>query len=213
MNDQPNTWISNAVWPAVLVVSTAITMRLRNRMCKQQPSLRTKYAVDLRYMIMTNLLSMSALIIWSVLLDLPLEDIMAVDVVLTLILERWIVRIISSYDSTSYHPGGSIGRTMIFQHMRLLCLLATIARGYSAAVTLAIAGNFEPAPNMEPVTYYMLLPFVYVTTRTIVLDMDLYQPGLGRVQIEQDSPEFTITDEEDEYQQEQDLPDLSACAE
>ena len=197
-NNVPNTWISNLAWPPVVVLTTIVTMRLRNSMCKQQPCLRTKFAVDMRTMTLTNLLAVSALVIWAQLLAVPLQNYIAIDLVLSVLCERWLVRVIASFDSTSYHPGGPIGKNMIHQHIRLMCVLATLARGYSASATLVLSDSFTTSPQLPEGTNFALLPLVYTIMRTVALDLDLYQPGASRVHVAEEVSDFVITDEEEE---------------
>jgi len=189
--------MSNTALMLTVPITTIFVMRIRNGMCKRSPSLRTKHAVDLSYIMVTNMLSLSSIVIWCTMLHLSFEDMMAIDIVIGIGTERWIMKVITSYDGTSYHPGGTIGKHMIRQRMRLLCVLANTIRGYSAAATGIMFGNYGEQPHSEAITCG-LLPMLYSIIRTAALDIDAYQPAAhARVDVDCAQPEFTITDDDD----------------
>lgn len=196
---QPNNAISNIVWPFVVFFCTIITMRIRNSLCKRLPSLRTKFAVDLRNMILTNLISFAAIVVWSYMLDVFMETILAVDLMLSVFAERWIGKVIASYDGKSYHPGGAVGRQMVNQHMRLMCLLATLSRAYSAAFSAVVVHQQVDEAHFSDPTYYVLLPLLYTFLRSLLLDFDQhYSAAEVAIESHSDHSEFQIADDDDE---------------
>lgn len=197
---QPNSVISNLVWPFVVLLCTTLTMRVRNNLCKRLPSLRTKFAVDLRNLILTNLISFAAMVVWSFMLNVSIEVMLAVDLMIGVFAERWVGKVIASYDGKSYHPGGAVGRHMVNQHMRLACLLATLTRAYSAAFSAVVVQQQPSEEHLSDPTYYVMFPLLYTFIRTILLDFD-QQYVQHEIEIEThcSNSEFQITDEEDEY--------------
>ena len=194
----PNDWMSNTALMLLVPITTTMVMRIRNGMCKRSPSLRTKHAVDLSYILVTNILSLSSIVLWCTVLHLSFEDMMAIDILISIGTERWLIKVITSYDGTSYHPGGAIGKNMIRQRMRLSCILANVVRGYSAAATVVMVNGFGESDPLAEATTCVLLPVLYSIIRTTALDIDAYHPGAHtRVEVAGDAPEFTITDEEE----------------
>jgi len=191
--------MSNLALLFLVPLTTVMVMRIRNGMCKRSPSLLTKYAVDLSYIMVTNILAVSSIVIWCTLLNTPFENIMAIDLVFGIGPERWLMNVITSYDGTSYHPGGAIGNSMIRQRMRLSCVIAIVLRGHSAAAAVVAEERFGVGAALAPTTTCMLLPMLYATVRAIALDIDAYQPGMIRIRdCTASALEFTITDEEEE---------------
>lgn len=190
--------MSNTALMLLVPITTTFVMRIRNGMCKRSPSLRTKHAVDLSYILVTNMLSLSAMVLWCTVLHLSFEDFMAIDIVLGIGTERWLVKVITSYDGTSYHPGGTIGKNMIRQRMRLLCILANAMRGYSAAATVVMVNSFGESKPLSEATTCAVLPVLYSIIRTAALDIDVYQPGAHtRVDVADEQPAFTIADDDE----------------
>jgi len=194
----PNDWMSNTALLLLVPITSTMMMRIRNGMCKRSPSLRTKYAVDLSYILVTNMISLSSIVLWCTVLHLAFENIMAVDILIGIGTERWLMKVITSYDGTSYHPGGAIGKNMIRQRMRLSCVIATVVRGYSAAATVVADTGFGEVSPLTEATTCVLLPILYTIIRTIALDIDAYHPGAHtRIEVACEPPDFVITDEED----------------
>ena len=200
MTELPNDWMSNTVFLITLPLVTAVTMRVRDSVCKRQQSLRTKYAVDLSYLLVTNLVSFSSLIIWCFALDQPLTYVVAVDLLFCIWVERWLYKVIASYDSTSYHPGATIGKFMIRQRMQLFCVLAGILRGYCAALTEAFESHFAEKSNGSYETTVLLIPCMYAFVRTVALDVEAKQTPLFAPEDSTEASTFTITDEEEAYE-------------
>ena len=199
--DIPNDWISNCLLVAIIPVVTAVTMRVRNSVCKRRPSLRTKYAVDLSYILVTNMLSFSSLVIWSHALEQPMESVVTVDVLLCMWLERWFYKVIASYDSSSPHPGGGIGREMFHQRIQLYCVLASVLRGYGGAVSTVLSVHFSSYERPAYLVETAFLPAAYALVRTALLDIDTYDQRLiptEQVTIDDANSVFTITDDDDD---------------
>ena len=191
----PNDWMSNAAVLFVVPLITALLMRIKNNMCSSRPRLRTKYAVDLANMIATNYLALASIIIWCYMLNISIASVVAVDMLIGIPVERWLVKVIVSLDSTCYHPGGPRGKSMIHQHMRVSSVIATITRGYIVACRLTI-----PMHISTPLTYWtetLLIPAMYVTVRTLAIDIDAYKPGIARVELPTDDSTFCITSDEE----------------
>ena len=175
-------------------------MRIRNSVCKRTPSLRTKFAVDMSYLMLTNIMAVSAMVLWSHALTIPFSYIAAIDTLFGITTERWLTKVIISYDNTTPHPGGAVGKTMITQRMTLMCIIATVTRGYSAAIASVMKDMFTLEEQPSELSIILLIPCIYTLLRTIALDIDIYHPGSLRTQIPiEDHSEFTIgTDDEDE---------------
>lgn len=191
----PNDWMSNAAVLFIVPLITALLMRIKNNMCSSRPRLRTKYAVDLANMIATNYLALASIIIWCYMLHIGLASVVAVDMLIGIPVERWLVKVITSLDNKCYHPGGPLGKSMIHQHMRVSSVIATITRGYVVACRLTI-----PMHIGTPLTYWtetLLIPAMYVTVRTLAIDIDVYKPGLSRVELPTDDNTFCITSDEE----------------
>ena len=175
-------------------------MRVRDSMCKRMHSLHTKFAVDLSYMMTTNLLSISSIIIWSFALSVPLSYLVAVDVLLGLATERWLKTVLINLDNTAYHPGGTIGRAMIQQRMCLLCVIALMLRGNSAALSRVDPSMYEYDTDLSYSVKVFAVPTMYTFLRCIFLDIDLYHPGSTRVNSasEEEDTGFPITDQDED---------------
>lgn len=196
----PNDWMSNAAVLLLVPLVTATVMRVKNNMCTSRPRLRTKYAVDLANMIATNLLALASILLWCHELDVSLASVVAVDVLLGIQVERWLVSVIVSLDSTCYHPGGPLGKSMIYQRMRISSAIATIIRGYIVACRLCVVMH---SPHLDYSTDVFVIPAMYTAVRTIALDIDVYKPGIARVELPtEDSNMFCIaSDDEDNGEQ------------
>ena len=58
--------------------------------------------------------------------------------------------------------------------------------------------GFGDSDPLSEATTCVLLPVLYSIVRTTALDIDAYKPGAHtRVVVSSDTPEFTITDEEE----------------
>ena len=192
----PNDWMSNATFLLTVPFTTVLLMRIKNNMCSSRPRLRTKYAVDLSNMIATNYLALASIVIWCYMLNISVASVAAVDMLVGIPLERWLVKVITSLDSTCYHPGGPLGKAMIYQHVRLLAAIATIIRGYVVACRLTIPMHIRT--QLAYWTEILLVPAMYVTVRTLAVDIDVYKPGTSRVELPtHDDNTFCITSDED----------------
>ena len=200
MTELPNDWMSNTVFFITLPLVTAVTMRVRDSVCKRQQSLRTKYAVDLSYLLFTNLVAFSSVVIWCYALDQQLTYVVAVDLLFCIWVERWLYKVIASYDSTSYHPGATIGKFMIRQRMQLFCVLAGVLRGYCAALTTAFEAHFAKVSYASYETSVLLVPCMYAFVRTVALDIEAKQTPLFSAEESTEASTFTITDEEEAYE-------------
>lgn len=168
-------------------------------MCKTQPSLRTKFAVDLSYILMTNMLSFSSVVIWCYFLKQPMENVVAVDILVCMWLERWIYKVILSYDRSSPHPGGTIGKELYRQRMQLYCVLAAVLRGYGAAVSTTMHSHFSLDSQATYAMDVIFLPAVYSLIRAAMLDIDTRsQRLLPPEQVSVESAVFTITDDDED---------------
>lgn len=197
----PNDWTSNVAFVLLIPVVTAVTMRVRDSVCKRRQSLRTKYAVDLSYLLATNFVSFSSIVLWSYALSQSLVNVVALDLLFCVWIERWLYKVIASYDSTSYHPGASIGKFMIRQRMQLFCVLATVIRGYCSACTELFEDHFADIGEITYETQIVLVPALYAFVRTIALDIEAKQPRLVADEESITSSTFTITDEEEDVYQ------------
>ena len=207
----PNDWMSNAAVLCIVPLVSALLMRIKNNMCSSRPRLRTKYAVDLANMIATNYIALASIIIWCYMLNIAIASVVAIDLLLGVPVERWLMKVIVSLDSACYHPGGPLGKSMIHQHMRISSVIATITRGYIVACRLTVPFTMT-TPDSTYLVQTLLIPAMYTTVRTLALDIDMYKPGIARVELPTHDDTFCIasddendgqlTDEEPAYEDE-----------
>jgi hypothetical protein len=199
MNDDlPNDWMSNAALLLCTSFATYCTMRIKNGMCSSAPRLPVKFSIDLMCMLATNMISFSAIVIWSALLDLQLPYIVAMDIGVGLAIERWIIKVIGGQHN---QPVGKIGKAMVHQHVRLCLVIATITRGFITAATMSIR-TYEWTSSPDYWLETVAMPIVYTIGRTIAVDVDTtYFKQATIVSHAVQAQEFAITDEEDEEEE------------
>lgn len=201
-NVLPNDWISNAVLLCAVPLMTTVVMRIKNSMCTNMPKLRTHYAVDLFNMIAVNYVAMASAVLYCTMLPTDLESLIALDLVLGVPIERWLLKVFSNLNTAVYHPTGPLGRTMMHQRLRVSLVMATLARGYVVAVRMVLPPSHHTAPTELEVA--VLVPLIYTLIRTLALDVFVgHVNARSRVQLnETTNSAFTIAseDEDDEEQ-------------
>jgi len=190
----PNTVTSNVCWPVIVALTTVGTMRVRNSLCTKQPRLRTQYAVELRQMTFVNFTAMASLILWCTVLPIDFSRLVALDIIVGLPMERWIIKVMLSFDPQAYHPGGPIGLAMINQRIRYGMLITVVLRGYIAATVVALSTLDSINPYVAPPMLIAGLPLVYTLVRTIILDVQMYQRSVFHAQsVAVEDTEFSIS--------------------
>jgi len=145
-------------------------------------------------MTFVNFTAMASLILWCTALPVDFSRLVALDMILGLPMERWIIKVMLSFDPAGYHPGGPIGLAMINQRIRYGLLVATVLRGYIAATVVAVSTLESIDPYVAPPMLMAGLPLVYTLVRTIVLDVQMYQRSVFHAQsVHVPDAEFAIS--------------------
>lgn len=169
----PNDWTSNISILLFVPLVTLCTMRIKNNMCSSYPKAKTKYAVDLANMLWTNALAVASVVLWcTVMPNASLATVAVVDALAGVPIERWLIQTYMILDNTTGHPGSRMGRSVIHQRMRLSFVLATVVRGYCAAVTAVLP--MAVPPHCTYVETTVVIPLMYTVWRTLLLDVDMY---------------------------------------
>jgi len=179
--DVPNTLISNACWPILVILTTVSTMRVRNSLCTKRPRLRTQYAVEMQQVVFSSTLAFASIVLWASALHLDMMQLLTIDMLVGHILERWLLRVMRTVDPQTYHPGAPIGRIAINQRLRYSLLVCTLVRGYCAAITAAIKEDDDFVYQVQPEWYYVIMPPVYAVFRTCLIDVQMYDQSILHV--------------------------------
>ena len=175
---------------------TYIVLRVKNATCNAHPRMPALFHTDMQVIIVTNVLSQVLLMLWAFAVPLNFSFLVAVDVLLGIPVEHWLLKTVFWRDYGFYHVPGEIAKRKLRRRYALALMFAILIRSSMAA--LCVITQLPSAMNLSAVQCLMQL-LLYTVMRTLFVDVVQHTEVSSNVveeQVRTDS--FVITDEEDE---------------
>jgi hypothetical protein len=185
-----NVLISNLVAIFVLCLTTAATMRVKHRFCDHFRRMPVLYAVDLRRIWITNSISWIILVSWG---QAQLDALVAVDIIVGIPMERWLMRTIHKDECAPYHVPGQPAALARARRLKISILVLILVRCTCAAFANTV---MFPYDEHDIVSRALIMPLSYAIYRTLMLDLTRQQARIVTT-VELPTNDFVITDEED----------------
>ena len=203
----PNGVMSNLALIATISSTTAVTIRLKSRLCATHRRMPRQFKIDMHMTAVGNLLAFSLLVIWAAYLpgdqNSRLELLVVMDILVGMHIQRYILRMIHCEDTAPYHAPGPLALARRVRRQKLALSLASITAASCAAMSVAVTyvGSAPYSHYSDTAEYLFIvvaLPAIHSALRTIVLDMQ----GCKRQSVhavpydEGPTNAFTITDDD-----------------
>ena len=148
------------------------------------------------------MLSLALIIIWSDALSVNINLLLAVDMLLGVPIEHWMLRLVYTEESGVYHVPGAYARQKLRRRYQVSLMLAVLVRSSCAAVSVIMQTPDELQMSLENTLFALA---VYQCLRTLLVDCIAYprieqSPAVEMTEHNTSSPvtnSFVITDEEE----------------
>lgn len=180
-------------------IVTCVTMRLKALFCDSYSRMPVLFRTDMHLVISTNVIAQILILLWSEVLPVNVELLLALDVLLGLGIEHWLLRLVYSEETGHYHVAGAYARQKLRRRYGVTLSLAILIRSSCAALSSALHVPLRVRPAWQQLVAVLLL---YVIVRTLLADCvgHAREPSTA-VHIEEEEIQtnsFVITDEEEE---------------
>ena len=203
----PNDVTSNLALLVIIPVTTIMTVRMKARLCDTFRRMPRQYKVDRHMAIVANLLAYSLFVLWATYLpgdqNSRLELLVAMDLLVGINIQRYLLRVIHSEDTAPYHEPGLISLARRVRRQKLMLALVSLTAASCAATSVAIDYGITPIDHYSGTVKYLFiviaLPAVHSALRTVVLDMQGCRRHSATAPRDSDpTNDFVITDDDDD---------------
>lgn len=182
-------------------IVTCVTMRLKTLFCDSYSRMPVLFRTDMHLVISTNVIAQLLILLWSEVLPVSVELLLALDVLLGLGIEHWLLRLVYSEETGHYHVAGAYARQKLRRRYGVTLSLAILIRSSCAALSSALHVPLRVRPAWQQLVAVLLL---YVIVRTLLVDcVGHAREPAAAVDVDVDEGEiqtnsFVITDEEED---------------
>ena len=188
-----------------IVVSPLITyvvMRLKSVFCDTYHRFPVLFRTDLSLVITSNMLAQAFLAFWSYALALDVNLLIAVDLLLGLAIEHWMLRMVYAEENGVYHVPGKYAKQKLRRRYFVSLMLNILVRSSCASVSMIV--HVPTISNLSVQNTWLVLS-IYLSVRTLLIDCVGYPTHDASTEVEvpestTSSPvtnSFVITDEEE----------------
>jgi len=158
---------------------------------------------DLRSIMITNVTSYALVICWAN--RVAIEALVAVDILLGIPTEHWLIRAIHRTETAPYHPPGPLGEKVLRRRRRIAFVVAILFRSLCAAIASLLPLYNDEYAERDYLFTAAYMPVLYTIYRTLMIDN--HRPVALTVEEDLEvTNAFVLSNEEDE-QDEQDAQD------
>lgn len=175
---------------------TYVAMRAKSALCNSHQRMPVLFMTDMRVIVVSNIWSQVLLLAWVVMLPVHLSFLIALDLLLGIPLEHWLLKLVFLEDSGSYHVPGTYARQKLNRRYSLALLFALLVRSSMAALC---ATTQATALTELTITQLLLQLMTYTLVRTLFVDIvPRCEEQSSVVEHELRTDSFVITDEEED---------------
>jgi len=167
-----------------------------------------QYKIDRQLIVGNNLLSYSYMVVWASFIkgsaEARLELLVALDMLIGMHVQRYLMATIHSNDTSPYHEPGPMALLHRVRRAKIAMLVTTLVCAWVVAVSVAFARTLEnPYEHYSDSAEYwftiIALPAMHAALRTFVLDAQGCRRTRNSFQASDDvaTNDFAITDEDE----------------
>ena len=193
-------WTSSLIAIICVPLATYVTMRIKVRYCDKFRRLPALFHCDLRSIMITNVTSYALMILWGN--RVAIEALLAVDILVGIPIERWLIRIIHRTETAPYHPPGPLGQKVLRRRRRIAIAVAILFRSLCAAIVSLLPLYDDEHEMREYLFTATYMPVLYTIYRTLMIDS--YRPATVNAEQEHEvTNAFVLSSREEEDDKEE----------